>query len=240
MKFKVVSWNMGHWTHRNATQEAWNYLETEIAADISLVQESAPPAERKNEYCVWHEIGGTGKWGSGVLTKLMPVKEFQLERNDYTGALTVAEVTLPDKTTLFAASAYGNMYKNGYSITTLHRMLSDRTHLFEGGISHGRRPLVNFGGDLNASPQFDDDRGHKTHRIFFQRIEAFDLMDCQGEFGKDRPRTLRHSKSDFPWVNDYIFASKSLAQKVVAREVIEQPKTLNLSDHNPVVVTFDL
>jgi len=43
-----------------------------------------------------------------------------------------------------------------------------------------------------------------------------------------------------PWVNDYIFASESLAARVTKAEVLETPAVLSLSDHNPVVVTFDL
>jgi endonuclease/exonuclease/phosphatase family metal-dependent hydrolase len=239
MKLKVATWNMGHCMHRSAAQQAWNYLDSDIAADITLVQESVPPIERQKEFCVWREIGGKRKWGSGVLTKGLPVTEIKLDRNDYLGALTVADVTLPDDSTLVVVSLYGQM-EHGYSITTLHRILSDLTLLFEGELRRGGRPKVILGGDLNASPQFDDEYGLKTHRIFFQRLEAFGLMDCQGQFTKDRQRTLRHSKSDIPWVNDYIFASKTLAKKVVAHKVVEQPEMLNLSDHNPVVVTFDL
>jgi endonuclease/exonuclease/phosphatase family metal-dependent hydrolase len=231
---------MGHWMHRSVAQEAWNYLDREVAADIALVQESVPPIERQNEFSVWREIDGKRKWGSGVLTNKLPVAEIKLEKNDYPGALTVTDVTLPDNSTFVVVSLYGQMDKHGYSITALHRMLSDLTHLFEGEFRPGRRPKVILGGDFNASPQFDDEYGIKTHRIFFERLEAFGLADCQGAFTKDRPRTLRHPKSDVPWVNDYIFASKSLVKKVVAQQVIEKPEMCNLSDHNPVVVTFDL
>jgi len=240
MKLKVAAWNMGHWMHRGVAQQAWKYLEMDIGADISLVQESAPPVELQNEFCVWREIDGKRKWGSSVLTKGLPITEVKLERNDYPGALTVAHVTLPDNSTLVVVSAYGQMDKFGYSITTLHRMLSDLTHLFENDLQRGGRPKIIFGGDLNASLQFDAKQGNNSHRIFFQRLEDFGLQDCQGQFTKDRPRTLRHGRSRFPWVNDYIFASESLAKKVAAVQVIEQPEILNLSDHNPVVVTFDL
>ena len=37
-----------------------------------------------------------------------------------------------------------------------------------------------------------------------------------------------------------MFASENLAGKVVSYEVIENPEILALSDHNPLVVTFDL
>ena len=221
-------------------QQAWSYLDTEIAADITLVQESAPPTARQNEFCVWREIGGKRLWGSGVLTKGLSVTELKLERNDYPGALTVADVTLPGISTIVVVSLYGQMDKNGYSITTLHRMLSDLTHLFNGELRKGGKPRIILGGDLNASRQFDAKQGNESHRIFFDRLEDFGLVDCQGAFIDERPRTLRHAKSSFPWVNDYIFASKSLARKIVLCKVVEQPELLELSDHNPVVVTFEL
>ena len=147
---------------------------------------------------------------------------------------------MPDNSTFVVVSMYGQLDKYGYAITTLHRMLSDLTHLFAGELRRGGRPKVILGGDLNASPQFDDEYRIKTHRIFFQRLEAFGLVDCQGQFTENRPRTLRHSKSHIPWVNDYIFASASLTKKIVAHQVIKQPEMLNLSDHNPVDVIFDL
>jgi len=243
---------MGYWMHRGVAQQAWDWLDRVVAPDITLVQEAVPPAERRNRCCVWREIGGKRRWGSGVLTKGFPAKELHLEENYYPGALVLAEenyypgslvladVILPDDSTLVVVSAYGKLDKYGYSSTTLHRMLSDLTHLLDGELRPGGRPKVILGGDLNASPQFDDEYGTKTNRIFFQRLEAFDLVDCQGKFTKKRPRTLRHNKGDFPWVNDYLFASESLAKKVVAHQVIERPEMLNLSDHNPVVVTFDL
>ena len=239
MKIKVATWNMGYWTHRPVAQQAWDYLDR-IDPHIALVQEAVPPVERQNEFCLWREIDGKRRWGSGVLTKELPLTEVHLERNDYPGALVVADVILPDKSTLTVISLYGQMDRHGYAITTLHRMLSDLTHLLEGKLRAGGRPKVILGGDLNASPQYDDKYGTKTHRIFFQRLEAFGLVDCQGAFTKERPATLRHTKSKFPWVNDYIYASASLAKKVVAHDVVQQPEMLNLSNHNPVTVTFDL
>ena len=239
MKLKVAAWNMAHWSHRNVATQAWNYLENEIASDITLLQESFPPEERQKEFCVWREIGGKRKWGSAVLTKKLPVAEIKLERNDYPGALTVAEVALPNETKLVVISMYGLMDEYGYSITTLHRMLSDLTHLFNGELRPGGRPKIILGGDLNASVQFDAKQRNQSHRIFFQRLEDFGLVDCQGSFDNNRPRTLRHNKTDFPWVNDYMFASKSLLKKPVIHEVVEKPDMHHLSDHNPLVATFE-
>jgi endonuclease/exonuclease/phosphatase family metal-dependent hydrolase len=240
VKLKVASWNMAHWTHRSVADKAWGYLDREIAADIALLQESAPTPERQKEGCVWREIGGTRRWGSCVMTRNLSLTEVHLERNDYPGALAVGEVTLPDESTLIVVSIYGLLDVHGYSITTLHRMLSDLTPLFNGELQERGRPRVILGGDLNASIQFDQKQRNNSHRIFFQRLEDFGLVDCQGAFPKERPRTLRRAKGDSPWVNDYMFASENLAGKVLSYEVIENPEILGLSDHNPLIVTFDL
>jgi endonuclease/exonuclease/phosphatase family metal-dependent hydrolase len=240
VKLKVAAWNMAHWTHRRFAEQAWDYLDKEIAADITLLQECVPPKDRQKNCCVWSAIGGKRQWGSGVLTIQLPIEEVRLDRNDYPGALTVAEVTLADKTKIIVVSMYGQLDGLSYSITTLHRMLSDLTHLFNGELRPGGRPTIILGGDLNASVQFDPKQKNESHRIFFQRLEDFGLVDCQGPFNDQRQRTLRHSKSGFPWVNDYIFASATLAKKVVSRQVVEQPEMLGFSDHNPVVVTFEL
>ena len=240
MALTVACWNMAHWSHQQHTERAWDYLDSAVCADISLVQEAVPPTARQGDECVWQEIRGTRRWGSGVLTRGFPVSAVTLQRHDYPGALTVAEVTLPDRSTLIAISLYGQMDEHGYAITTLHRMLSDLTHLLEGKLLPGRRPRVVLGGDFNASPQCDDRYHTKTHRVFFDRLHAFGMRDCQGVFTDHRRRTLRHAKSPVPWVNDYIYASESLTRSVIAHRVLEDPEVLALSDHNPVVVTFDL
>ena len=209
MKLKVAAWNMGHWTHRIESPQAWDYLDNVIAPDIALLQEAFPPVERRNEFCLWREIKEKkGHWGSGVLTKGLPLAEVPLKRNDYPGALVVADVALPDTTQLVVISAYGQLDEHGYAITTLHRMLSDLTHLLDGKLRAGGRLKVIIGGDLNASPQWDDKYHVKTHRIFFQRLEAFGLVDCQGELTKDRPPTLRHNRSEYPWVMPAIVRRK--------------------------------
>jgi len=196
-------------------------------------------AERRKQCCVWREISGSRRWGSAVVTRGLRLAEVHLKKNYYPGALTVGEVTLPDQSTLIAISLYGQL-EDTYSITGLHRMLSDLTPLLHGKLHKGRAPKVILGGDLNASRQMDAKQGDNSHHIFFQRLEDFGLVDCQGAFGDGRPRTLRHRSSDFPWINDYIFASQELAEHVIASEVIENPELLGFSDHNPVTVVFGL
>jgi hypothetical protein len=81
------------------------------------------------------------------------------------------------------------MDEHGYSITTLHRMLSDLTHLFHGKLRKGGTPKVILGGDLNASIQMDAKQGDDSHRIFFQRLE-----DLAWSIAREPSRTVGHGR----------------------------------------------
>jgi exonuclease III len=251
MRLKVATWNMGHWQHLKKADEAWNYLGQIIDPDIALVQEAKPVSKgfgfigkalkRSNhiaysEAVVWRKIGKNRNWGSGVLTKDLPIREVTFE-NSYPGCLVAAEVMLPDNSLLTAISLYGIIDECGYSITTLHRMLSDLTPLLAGFM--GKRRIL-IGGDFNASTQYDEKQPGESHRIFFERLKNFGLVDCLSRFQAGHVQTLRHVRSNYPWQNDYIFAFQDLADKLQSCEVINDHTTYELSDHNPVVAVFDL
>src|SRR5437016_13414886 len=131
MQVKVVA-NMAHWSHRSVAEQAWDFLELELAPDFALLQETIPISRSRDRFCVWQEIGGSRKWGSAVVSRKLPLTELPLKTNAYPGALTVAEADVPGKFNIVLDSMYGQMDEHGYSITTLHRMLSDLTHLLHG------------------------------------------------------------------------------------------------------------
>ena len=232
MQLRVATWNMAH------RARAWNYLDA-LAADVTLLQESTCPKPAR-DCCLWRSLGDTRRWGSAIVTSGRRLTPVPLKRNDYPGSLVAADLHLRGRAPIVVVSMYGQLDEHGYSMTSLHRMLSDLTHLLEGKLRKGGKPRVILGGDLNASPQWDDQYRTRSHRNFFQRLESLGLTDCQGAFTAERPRTLRHTTSRLPWVIDWIFASESLARKVTGHTVVESPEMLSLSDHNPVVVTFEL
>lgn len=127
----------------------------------------------------------------------------------------------------------------GYSITNLHRMLSDLTCIFNGHLG-GKRNIV-LGGDLNASVQLDPIQKNDSHKIFFERLEDFNLNDCFKLSNIKFPvQTLRHQKSKVKWQNDYFFISKSISKKLINCKVVDNDKVRKYSDHNPEVITLDL
>jgi exodeoxyribonuclease-3 len=218
MKIRIATWNMAYWQYKKYFEETWDYYLKEIDADIIFFQEAKPSKviEDDKDHLVWNEIGG--------------------------GAFSIANTNIENRKLTFI-SLYGLMESNGptkgYSITNLHRMLSDLTCIFNGHLD-GKRNIV-LGGDLNASVQLDPTQKNDSHKIFFDRLEDFNLNDCFKLSNKEFPvQTLRHHRSKVKWQNDYFFISKSLSKKLINCEVVDNDKVRKYSDHNPVVITLDL
>jgi exodeoxyribonuclease-3 len=234
MKMRIATWNMGYWQHKEDLESAWDFFLESIDADILFFQEARPTDRIKNdkEHLVWNEIGGRRDWGSGVYSKKYELSEETIE-TDFRGVFTIANTKVDKDTALTLISLYGLM-TDAYSITNLHRMLSDLTFIL-----NGKRKIV-LGGDLNASVQFDPKQRNNSHKIFFDRLEDFKLEDCFKKLKKRYPvQTLRKPGSKIPWQNDYFFISKSISKRLVNCEVIGNDLVRKYSDHNPVIITLD-
>jgi exonuclease III len=239
MDLKLVTWNMAFWSHKRFLEQAWGYFIEEVDADIYLFQEACPPQELKDDpNFLWFQIGGNRNWGTGIYSKKYPLRRLQIQ-SDYTGSLVLGEVEITDNLKLTIISLYGLLETVGstaYAITTLHRMLSDLTGIFNGHIG-GKRNII-LGGDLNASIQCDIYYGGKAHYLFFQRLEDFKLMNCFGPFFNDFVQTHRHHKSDKPWQNDYFFISQKLGKNLKSCVVLDNENVRKFSDHNPVAIAL--
>jgi len=240
MKISVVTWNMDNWKRTHVQRNsAWTYLTENVSADIMLLQEFAPQNKVDDKYkTLYRGIDDKRKWGSAVITRGLPIHEVKFN-NSYPGAVVAADITLPSERILTVISLYGMFDEENYVTAALHRMLSDLTPLLHKDKS--KRSFI-IAGDYNASRQWDERYKHRdpAHSIFFDRLEDFGLVDCTYQYFGKHVQTNRHSRSDFPWQNDYIHASKELAKKLVDCEVKNDPLVHELSDHNPVVAIFDL
>lgn len=250
MKIKVATWNMAYWSHKKLHNNAWDYLLDKIGADFFLVQESRRPARLENDKnFLWHSSGTTtGRvgWGSGIYSKKHrlvqePGSSIPSWNNQLFDEMCVVANARVNGRKIVLISIYGRMDKVGavsYSITNLHRILSDLTGLLSGNF--GRRNII-LGGDLNASEQLDPIQCNNSHRIFFNRLSDFGLKSCFELGGTaDFIQTLRHSKSRLAWQNDYVFISDRIVKDFVSYEVIDNKEIRRLSDHNPVVVALDI
>lgn len=205
-------------------------------ARIALLQECVPAPDKSKDYnVIYREIGGTRNWGSAVLTRGYPIKEVEFE-NSLPGCVVAAEVEVPG-IILTAISVYGMLCKYNYATTTMHRILSDLTPLLHG--QRGSRTFI-MGGDYNVSPQWDERYKHRdpSHQLVLDRIEDLKLVNCTLHYFGKLVQTNHHARSNYPWQNDYLHASKKLAAKMMSCKVLDDERVREFSDHDPVVDFF--
>lgn len=231
---KIATWNMCYLWHRNRFENTWNHLIDKINPDIALVQESIPSKIRKFKNFLWNEIGGNCDWGSGILSRY-PIEKIEFE-NSFKGSVIAGEVTLPSGAKITIVSVYAK-FEGEYSIIPLHRIFSDLTLLLDGKL--GKRDII-LGGDFNASLQFDKQQPGNSHKIFFERVKNFGLIDCLEKFYDEPVQTFRHRSSKKPWQIDYLFVSKRLSNTVKDCKPIQDSEIISLSDHNPVILNLNI
>lgn len=262
MNISVATWNMNHWQGSAARREGgWRYLREKLQPDVALLQEAAVPDGVPHAVHRSEGIDQHRRWGSAVVSWNHPLTELERAKSVYAkaevelvhthpGTVAVADMEIEGQAPLTLVSIYG-MLQHGYSITTMHRILSDLTPLLDSR----RSKRIVLGGDFNCSTQLEPPH-RERHRNLFQRIEAFKLVDLVAMTAASRPaltgctcedkpcrhvQTHRHNTSKIPWQDDYLFASEALAGKVTEVSVVdEEPGAWEFSDHCPIVATFEL
>ncbi len=231
---------MAHWSHRKYSEEAWKYFMTDLNSDVHLFQESYPNDNVLDQnQLIWNAIGGSRNWGSGIYSSKYQVTNYSFN-NNFLGAVEVAEIDITEDFKPIVISLYGvfeSILNVSYAIPNLHRIFSDLTGILEGRKTKHR---VILGGDLNASVQVDENITGNSHRVLFDRVREFGLVNCFDNYFDDFVQTHRHSRSKKPWQNDYFFISKKLERHLVDCRVIDNAEVRKLSDHNPVVIELDV
>lgn len=257
---RIVTWNMNHWQRTEEQRAASaDYLWKTIDPDVALLQEAAPPFPPQ---AIFRSGGIDARrpWGSAIVSDL-PLQEVTSVRSAYggeqvellrthPGCVAVADVTMTDAEPVTVVSMYG-VWEAGYADTTMHRIISDLTPLFDST----RWKRIVLGGDFNVSTQCDPPQRARDKTVF-DRLEALGLVDLLALQQPKRPsltdcwcddtgacahvHTHKHNKSTRPWHNDYLFASKDLASKVTSCVPVADPDIWTYSDHCPVVAEFDV
>lgn len=236
---KIVTWNMDFWKRDlNQRKLGWEYLWGKIDPDIAILQEIVPTEECYEKfYVIYHELDEKRKWGTAIVSKHRIRREINFN-NSYPGSsgLIVAEIKLSDSFILTVVNIYGLIDPEGYATTTMHHILSDLTTTIHK--TSGRNIIL--GGDFNVSEQWDIKykNQHPMHKLVFNRLENFGLINCTKRFFNTHVQTHKHSRSSFEWQNDYIFISEKMVDKVTDCEVINNSQITDLSDHFPVLVDF--
>lgn len=229
MKIGVVTWNIC----RKPPLAVWEYLTDSTIPTICLLQE-VYSNDSDSQTFLSNRIDNK-RGSTAILTNGLSLKKIELKRDSHPGTITTGNVYLPDGQSLTVISLYG-LLDEGYSITTLHRILSDLTPL----IDHTKRIII--GGDFNASPQWDERQsGTSSHQILFNRLEDFGFTNCLADKGILQTwRSSHPTTKGFPWQLDYMFASNDICATLSDCKVLDNPHIHSFSDHNPIVAVFDL
>jgi len=229
------------------------------------VSRTWPPADQPRDWQINPDANRS--WGSGiavmsprvslkgkVTVPLADRKRGELAAS-HPGTFAVADVAISGGGEAIVASVYGlwDDYNpenaRTYSEATLHRTLSDLTPIID---SHAGKRMV-LGGDLNIFSGY----GWKHYGPVIDRLKTFGFIDCLWEAGAERQplegcycgpqpgcrhvqtHRHRHDPTSRPWQTDFIFAAPGVGAPLDCRPVNEE-EAWTLSDHCPVIATFDL
>ena len=240
---EIATWNINPWNVKSpgGPEVAWDYIIDQLGCDILLFQEGEPPdsiSQRADHFLgIQTRAGMVGIYAPKF--RVQPISRPNPLAKQY---WVVGSVEIPGQAEpLIAISVYGLMDEFG-PIANLQAMLSELTPvlLAEGTLKPKSGVKIVMGGDLNASPQWDENyyrNKQRPHGLFFDRVadhglkSAFDLAGFD-----DYIQTLRSPNSDKPWQNDYLFVSQALAKSFQGCEIIDNETVRSTSDHNIVIV----
>lgn len=257
---KVIAWNM------QGKNQNWSKLD-ELGADVALLCEARVADYPLSHRLVGHPktVGFDFErpWATSVVARheLVEITDAKASRrgkpidlpfvSSRPGSWTAAKVSRDGHYFLTAVALYGLLDEK--SDASVHRSLSELTPLFE---DNRYRRLLVLGGDLNvlAAPGSTDPTRDR-HRSVLERIRAFGLVDCLEAMRPHgsldgcrcgRVDECRHTWTKFDparptvaYQDDYLFASPSLADRLVTCEAYDPREWASISDHAPIVAEFD-
>lgn len=119
-------------------------------------------------------------------------------------------------------------------------MFSDLTPILDGKKdSTGKKRKIILGGDFNASLQWDEQQPGESHKIMFERLENFGMIDLLLDKYDQPVHTWRRKNTRRKWQLDYVFSSKNIADRIKDINVLHDQQIEQLSDHNPIEVVLE-
>jgi endonuclease/exonuclease/phosphatase family metal-dependent hydrolase len=233
---RIVTWKMNHCFKPARLEVAWEKL-SEWRPAFALLQETRlpPVVAAAGGRVVYDPLDPPrrGEWGTAIWSPVTPLRRLDSPRS-HSGACVVAEVEA-DAGPVTLISLYGllePLLGTEYSITTLHRLLSDLTVYLEEPRRQGR---IILGGDLNANVAWDKRQRGPTHRLLFDRIEAFGLRSVLPHGEGDPQTPTWHRQGARIRQLDYLFVSQEI--EIGPGGWTEWNDDLaDLSDHSPLWV----
>jgi endonuclease/exonuclease/phosphatase family metal-dependent hydrolase len=255
---RIVAWNLAH------KRRSWPALDA-LSPDIAMLNEAEVPPERRG---IWSRTGTEGRdgrlrpWTAAVVTD-HPCAEITDTRPRWRQSVRAVPFTCSRPGSWVAAtvqvggraltvvSVYGLM--DEFSDASVHRSLSELSPVFDD--PRYKRDVI-IGGDLNTGTQWrKGDPFNERDRNVLERFAAYGLVDCLAAkrpagrlegcactFGDQctHTRTRRDGRYPLtPFQTDYLFASKSMAARLVSCQALTGDEWFAVSDHAPIVADFE-
>lgn len=240
---RLVAYNFRAGGKRGA-QNQWSKLLTDFTPDIILAQETRDPRleipehyQLNRDRFIWYPVNN--RWGSALFIKDGEISPIGLPEFD--GWVVGAEVNHPNwQCPLRVFSVHVPTRKNGSYVKQMNFILDKIAKL------SGEAELL-IGGDFNITASFrhpSEERktGKADEAVLARLSNQFGLKSCWQTANSDQPlaQTLRWgSNKTTPYHCDGIFVPAAWYQYLDSCEVVSQGWE-TLSDHNPVVATFNL
>jgi len=223
----------------------WSRVIRNLKADLVFAQECRPPESSPGERFrhdlqdafMWQSAGSRG-WGTGLFARSASLLPIRIP--DYDGWVVGGEIrkTPWSVRPLMVFSVHGPVGELGY-IHTMHHILDRVTSL------RGNADLV-LGGDFNVAVGYRQPRERirilSGERDILDRLaNEFGLVSCWQAANPNRPlaQTLRWMGNPAaPYHCDGIFVPRSWLPRLQSCRVVRGSRWSQLSDHNPVVASF--
>ena len=249
---RMVAYNMGRGGSRNP--QMWSRLMRSLEPDLLFFQESPDPAQTwlglldENagvDSWLWTPVPG-GKWGTGIWARGGQFKALPVP-GDFTGRVVGAVVegrAWPGigVESVLALSIHAPTRKGSSYIKEVGRIL-DIANGLAGGL-----PMI-LAGDFNVvvgmrKPEHTPSVSKGERELLERLRDEFDLIPCWQATHPGEPlaRTLRWMwrKDSLPYHCDGLFVPAEWGVALQECTILEDDEWSALSDHNPVVATFDI
>jgi exonuclease III len=226
---KIVTWNLGYWQFSRYHDEAWAYLRNQIQPDIALLQEVCVPKLADDELVIFNSI--RKPWGTAVYAK--GAKLQYLPTQEHPTRVAAALVNMKAGGNEFCVASIHAPIINGRVFPHLSTIFDEVELLVA-----GRTGVV--GGDLNSARLAELVWPGHGHGPFFERLERGPFLDCLRRFHPEEIQTFFRADSLHPFQDDHLLVTPDLSAQLVSCDVLLNETTRRVSDHVPLVATFDL
>ncbi|MBE7471997.1 MAG: hypothetical protein HS114_22910 [Anaerolineales bacterium] len=228
---------------KRGEQNQWSKILTNFAPDIVFAQETRDPKLEVPQYqinpdrFIWHPVNH--RWGSALFIRDGEMRPLDLP--GYEGWVVGAEINdLAWPRALRVFSVHGPSRKGSNYIKEMHLILNEIAKL------PADADLL-IGGDFNIAASFRHDgeemkTGKANEAVLARLSNEFGLKSCWQTANPDQPlaQTLRWgTNKTTPYHCDGIFAPVAWSHLLESCQIISEGWEV-LSDHNPVVATFNL